>query len=144
VTDGATPGRVTQADGRSKAYRPIPSAERATARRSGIEAYERGDFFLAHELLEPAWMGTADPAERAYLQGLIKLAAADVHGVRGNPRGVARNLEGALERLRSAAERGFLPPDGVDLDRLIDTLAGRLDAAQGGAPTDPTDLPRSR
>jgi len=144
VTDSATPGRVIQADGRSKAYRPLPPAERAMARRSGIEAYERGDFFLAHELLEPAWMGTADPAERAYLQGMIKLAAADVHGVRGNPRGVARNLEGALARLRSATDQGYLPPDGVDLDRLIAALVVRLTAAQAGAPTDPTDLPRSR
>ena len=40
-------------------------------------------------------MGTDDPAERALLQGLIKLAAAYVHDVRGNPAGIVRNLEGA-------------------------------------------------
>jgi hypothetical protein len=87
-----TAGRVIQADGRSKAYRPLPRPERAAAVRAGLEAYDRGDFFLAHELLEPAWMGTDDVRERALIQGLIKLAAADVHGVRGNPAGVARNL----------------------------------------------------
>ena len=144
MTDGATPDRVLQADGRSKAYRPLPAAERAEALQSGLDAYERGDFFLAHELLEPAWMGTADPAERAFLQGLIKLAAADVHGVRGNPTGVARTLDGALQRLRAAADLGLAAPQDVDLDRLISTLTARLADARRGALTPPTDLPRSR
>ncbi len=81
-------------DGRAKAYRPIPEADRAAALEAGLAAYARGDFFVAHEHLEPAWMGTDDPAERALLQGLIKLAAAYVHEVRGNPAGIVRNLEG--------------------------------------------------
>ena len=34
-------------------------------------------------------MGTADLAERSLIQGLIKVAAADVHAVRGNPAGRA-------------------------------------------------------
>ena len=79
-------------------------ADRAAALEAGLAAYERGDFFEAHELLEPAWMGTDVPAERALLQGLIKLAAAYVHGVRGNPAGIARNLEGARARLLEADE----------------------------------------
>ena len=37
-------------------------------------------------------MGTPDLAERALLQGLIKVAAAYVHDVRGNPAGITRNL----------------------------------------------------
>jgi predicted metal-dependent hydrolase len=131
-------GRVIQADGRSKAYRPLPRTERAAAVRAGLEAYDRGDFFLAHELLEPAWMGTDDVRERALIQGLIKVAAADVHGVRGNPAGVARNLEGALERLRQAADAR--PPDiGVvlDLAAVIAAAERRLALASGGAVTDP-------
>ena len=46
--------------GRAKAYRPLPAAERREAFAAALAAYERGDFFLAHELLEPAWMGTDD------------------------------------------------------------------------------------
>jgi predicted metal-dependent hydrolase len=141
---GPVAGRVIQADGRAKAYRPLPEPDRAAALRSGIDAYERGDFFEAHELLEPAWMGTSDPLERALIQGLIKLAAADVHGVRGNPRGVARNLEGALERLRLAADAGVATPDAIDLDALITAVTARLERAGRGQPTDPTTLPRSR
>lgn len=136
--------RVLQADGRRKAYRPLPDAERAAALRSGLDAYAAGDFFLAHELLEPAWMGTADPAERSLVQGLIKLAAAEVHGVRGNPRGVARNLEGSIERLRVAAAARVATPFGLDLDPLVADLAARLEQARRGTPTPPTALPWRR
>ncbi len=135
---------VIQADGRAKAYRPLPDAERGAALRSGLDAYAAGDYFLAHELLEPAWMGTADPVERALAQGLIKLAAADVHGVRGNPRGVARNLEGAIDRLRFAADARSATPFDLDLVRLVGALADRLDRARRGEPTQPTALPWRR
>lgn len=152
----APTGRVIQADGRSKAYRPLPRADRASAVQAGLAAYDAGDYFLAHELLEPAWMGADDLAERALIQGLIKLAAADVHGVRGNPAGVARNLEGALERLRQAAgttDRAGIttgvgapagsastgPDIGVELDlgAVIAAAERRLSLATGGAVTDP-------
>jgi hypothetical protein len=137
-------GRVIQADGRAKAYRPLPAADRAAALQAGLAAYANGDFFLAHELLEPAWMGTADRGERALLQGLIKLAAADVHGARGNPRGVARNLDGALERLRQADDAHAPTPDGFHLDALIVEVERRLERARSGEATEPTSLHWSR
>lgn len=90
--------------GRSKAFRPLPAAARAEAMARALEAFERGDWFEAHELLEPAWMGSDDLTERALHQGLIKLAAAGVHGVRGNPAGMARNLVGARAHLARAAD----------------------------------------
>ncbi len=109
--------------GRAKAYRPLPDADRRAALEEALAAYERGDFFLTHELLEPAWMGTADELERELYQGLIKLAAAFVHQVRGNPEGVAKNLAGARARLgRVVGEDG--PDAGLDLPALV----GRLDA----------------
>ncbi len=142
---GAGPAdRVIQADGRSKAYRPMPDPERVAALHAGLDAYVNGDYFLAHELLEPAWMGTADPGERAFVQGLIKLAAADVHGVRGNPPGVAKNLEGALERLRQAAAADVALPAGFRLDALIADVDARLVRARTGAATTPTTLHWSR
>jgi len=114
-------------DGRAKAYRPLPVAERSAAIAAGLAAYERGDFFLAHEDLEPAWMGTPDLAERAVLQGLIKLAAAYVHAVRGNPAGTVRNLSGARSRLgeHGAADAGMALA-GLDVARLIDEIDVRL------------------
>ena len=112
-------------DGRAKAYRPLPAADRATALAQGLAAYERGDFFEAHELLEPAWMGTDDLAERDLLQGLIKLAAAYVHAVRGNPRGIATNLAGCRERLEAARSDGR-HAHGLDLDALLADIDLRL------------------
>ncbi len=96
--------------------------DRTAAVVAGLQAYAEGDFFEAHELMEPAWMGTDDPAERELIQGLIKLAAADVHGVRGNPRGVARNLEGARDRLRRVPDGDAIAGVRVDLPRLLDAI----------------------
>ncbi len=138
-------------DGRAKAYRPIPEADRAAALEAGLAAYARGDFFVAHEHLEPAWMGTDDPAERALLQGLIKLAAAYVHEVRGNPAGIVRNLEGARARLVEAEEERLAddhpnPNLWLDLAGLIAAIDLRLAdlAAHPHGPTlDPPELPGS-
>ena len=110
--------------GRAKAYRPLPAAARRRALRAGLDAYDRGDFFLAHELLEPAWMGTADLPERELLQGLIKLAAAHVHAVRGNAAGIRKNLEGARARLAEAGSAGAR--FGLDAPRLLAEIEVRL------------------
>lgn len=126
--------RIVQADGRAKVYRPLPPAARADAIQAGIASYEHGEAFEAHEAWEPAWMGTDDLAERALLQGLIKIAAAEVHAQRGNPAGVARNLDGALSRLRYARDAGVATAPGirVDLAALIAAAEARRLAAQAG------------
>ena len=118
---------VRQGD-RLKAYRPIEPEQRRAALEAGIEAYARGDFFEAHELLEPAWMGTDDLAERAFYQGLIKLAAGYVHCVRGNPIGMARNLEGARRHLATAlaGEHRAATAAGIDLARLLADVETRI------------------
>jgi len=121
---------VVQRDGRAKAYRPLPDRERRAAIDAGLAAYDRDDWFLAHELLEPAWMGTAEVAERELLQGLIKLAAAHVHGARSNPAGFAKNLYGARERISNGLEAG--PSVGIDAVALLEAIDARL-ADRGGA-----------
>ena len=119
--------RIVGRDGRAKAYRPLPEADRIAAIEAGLAAYDRGDFFLAHEDLEPAWMGSADLGERAVLQGLIKLAAAYVHAVRRNPPGIQRNLVGARQRLTEpGAEAAAAALDGLDLTGLIHDIDRRL------------------
>ncbi len=111
--------------GRRKAYRPLPPEARRTALAAGLAAYDRGEYFEAHELLEPAWMGTDDLAERAFHQGLIKLAAAHVHLDRGNPRGFAKNLLGARDRLADAMA-GSADDAGLDLPALLAAIDDRL------------------
>lgn len=139
----AKPAGTIVQGGRAKAYRPIPAADREKAFRAAIEAYDRGDFFLTHELLEPAWMGTDDIPERELYQGLIKVAAAFVHGVRGNPRGIARNLEGARPMLAAAAAAGRT--GGLDLADLlasVDASLARLAEDPDAATIDPPRLRR--
>ena len=135
---------VLDADGRAKAYRPLAAPDRTAAVIAGLGAYAAGDFFEAHELMEPAWMGTDDAAERDLIQGLIKLAAADVHGVRGNPRGVARNLAGALDRLRRVPDGNAIALLRFDLPGLIAAVDRRLAELAANRPTDPVSITWSR
>jgi len=122
----------------------MPAAARRRAFAAGLAAYRRGDFFEAHELLEPAWMGTDDPAERDLYQGLIKLAAAYVHEVRGNPLGIAKNLLGARRRLSAAADssrpgtptRRRAPGQGaetLDLSAIVRAIDERLAQLEAGS-----------
>ena len=130
---GTRPGTLLQG-GRRKAYRPMSTTHRRAALAAGLAAYDRGDAFLAHELLEPAWMGTRDIDERELLQGLIKLAAAFVHAARGNAVGVAKNLEGARERLPNAGDAGARL--GIDAAALRAAIEARL-----ASPFDPQEPP---
>jgi hypothetical protein len=100
----------------------MPAAARRAALDAGLAAYERGDYFEAHELLEPAWMGSADASERELHQGLIKLAAAHVHAIRGNRLGVRKNLVGARSRLAAVTTA---PEVGDELD--VPALLGEVD-----------------
>jgi len=134
VAESSRPGTILQG-GRAKAYRPLPAAERRRAYAAGVAAYERGDFFEAHELLEPAWMGTDDLAERELYQGLIKLAAAFVHGVRGNALGIERNLRGARGRLAAAVGTSAADASRLDVAALIAAIDDRL-ARLAADPTD--------
>lgn len=115
----------------------MAAAERAAAFRAGLTAYRAGEPFDAHELWEPAWMGTDDIPERELLQGLIKVAAAHVHRDRGNSLGMARNLAGARSRLAAARAAG-VDPHGLDLARLVAAIDDRL-ALLAGTPTPSAD-----
>jgi uncharacterized protein len=117
------PDRIRQGD-REKAYRPLSLDDRKAAFEHGLAAWQRGDFFEAHEALEPAWMGTDDLAERELHQGLIKVAAAYVHAVRHNPAGIAKNLVGARQHLAHAGPAAATW--GVDLSTLVADIDARL------------------
>jgi predicted metal-dependent hydrolase len=112
----------------------LPTEDREAAVARGLAAYARGDFYLAHEELEPAWMAATDPGDRERLGGLIKLAAAFVHAARGNAAGARKNLGGARERLAGAAASGR--DGGLDLPGLlaaIDDRLARIEAEPGAA-----------
>lgn len=137
MADAVRTDRIVQR-GRSKAYRPLPPERRHEILEAGLRAYERGDVFLAHEILEPAWIGASDPAERDLYQGLIKLAAAFVHAARGNPPGIRKNLLGARLLLADAVAAG----ESLGLD--VPALLAAIEAALAGDPGEvrPIAVPR--
>jgi hypothetical protein len=138
------PDRTTVLQGgRRKAYRPLPPEAIAAAVADALDAYERDDWFEAHELLEPAWMGTSEPAERDLYQGVIKVAAACVHRVRGRREGMRKNLRGARERL-VRADPGIARRFGIDLRDLLGEVDAALDELAGERPLDTVRVPRLR
>src|SRR5512139_3345316 len=69
----------------------------------GIELFNRGEYFEAHEELEAEWV-TSTGGERLFLQGIIHVAVAWHHARE-------RNYEGALRQITKAMKKlaGYLP-----------------------------------
>jgi hypothetical protein len=87
-------------------------------------------------------MGTRDIAERELLQGVIKLAAAFVHGARSNPAGIEKNLRGARDRVANGVPAGTRL--GIDADALLVSIEGWLADEHASAPEvdDVIQIPR--
>ena len=80
----------------------------------GIEQYNAGYFFEAHETLEELWLPSPWPV-RNFLQGIIQVAAAFVHLMRHEHPGTVRLLGRALNRLESFPREY----SGIDAGRLV-------------------------
>ncbi len=103
----------------------------------GIQLFNDGKFWHAHEEWEEAWKATADPDLRRFYQGIIQTAAALVHWQRGNPRGIHLNWNKARAKLAN------LPAEmmGLDLLRLIEHM-DRFETAEGVGQVPPQLMPR--
>lgn len=78
--------------------RPNATPQDDHAFRRGIEQFNTGRFFEAHETWEEVWLRSPDP-EKTFLQGIIQVAAAFHHYSHGNTRGARNLLEAGLARL---------------------------------------------
>jgi len=96
----------------------------------GIELFNGGQYWEAHEAWEGAWMPRRGSADADFYKGLVQVAAGSYHYQR-------RNQNGALVKWRDGAGflRGYLPAkEGLDLDALVtdvDGLVRQLEGAQG-------------
>jgi uncharacterized protein len=105
----------------------------------GLTHFNSAEFFLAHEVWEELWLTEAEP-EKTFLQGLIQLAAAFHHYLRGNLTGAQSLLAAAAVKLQRFPPRNR----GIDAGKL------RADAIRWaralGAGQDPgrDQLPRIR
>jgi len=76
---------------------------------AGIEHFNRGEYFEAHEVWEDLWHESPGPDRRFY-QGLIQAAVAVYHAGNGNARG-ARRLFQSGRRYMSAYDTPHLGLD---------------------------------
>ena len=79
-----------------------------------LEEFNDGWYFESHETLEDLWMVTPLP-EREMFQGIIQLAAAFVHLVRGDYPGILKLLDAAIDKLSRFEPERF----GVDISALV-------------------------
>ena len=79
----------------------------------GLEAFNRGEYFEQHELLEEAWIEESRPIREMY-QGILQVGVAFFHIEQGNWAGAIKLFRRGLPRLRN------LPPicQGVDIAGL--------------------------
>ena len=70
---------------------------------AGIEQYNAGYFFEAHETLEDLWLPSPWPI-RPFLQGIIQLSAGFVHLMRHEYPGTVMLIGRAIEKLEAAPD----------------------------------------
>ena len=92
---------------------------RETAFQHGIELFNSGKFFEAHEVLEDVWNSVPRDRPsgrhlRQHVQGMVQLAVAFHHQSKGNHVGARSVLERAMRNL-NGADSSF---PRLDLDRL--------------------------
>ena len=106
----------------------------------GIEHFNRGEFFEAHDVWEELWREMKGDDARVFYQGLIQAAVALHHYRNGNFDGAGRMWGFSLERLEQYCPRH----EGLDVDGLIAAMGRAMQGALSDppAPLDPTLLPR--
>ncbi len=90
----------------------------------GIELFNRGRYWDAHEAWERAWMPDRKGPESGFYKGLIQVAAGCLHYTR-------RNRRGAINKWRSGADylRPYLPAHrGVHLSPLVHSVDAHVSA----------------
>ena len=123
--------------GRPRDGRPDPARQLA----AGVAAYQRGEYFEAHELWEIVWRDETQPTMKSFLGGLILVAAA-MHKLRED-----KSAAGALRLFGKALARLEAVPDGtggMGIGRLRDDVERARAALEGEGRSDlePSLVPR--
>lgn len=110
--------------------------------RAGIEFFNQGVFFGAHEAWETAWRASKGTPDEAFFKALAQLGAGYTHYQRNNPHGVrallTRAAEGLLEYAsthRQLDVRALLRAIEADLVRL-----GGRGREEGVPPLEPPQI----
>ena len=94
----------------------------------GIELFNAGLYWEAHEAWEQAWTPDRRGPDRGFWKGLIQIAAGSLHYTRRNRRGAVNKWRSGLEYLEP-----YLPEHhGLPLEALADAVSDHLDALENG------------
>lgn len=88
-----------------------------SAFQAGVELFNHGEYWHAHEQWESCWLASSEP-DATFYKGIIQAAAALVHWQRGNPRGLRRNWQKSREKLTTLPAQMH----GLDLAGLIEAM----------------------
>jgi predicted metal-dependent hydrolase len=105
--------------------------------RRGLEQFNHGEFFEAHETWEEIWLASAEP-EKAFLQGIIQVSAAFHHYSRSNHKGACSLMEAGLKRLDKfpATHRG------CEIEALRESVRLWIEALSSGCDPGLTKIPK--
>ena len=103
--------------------------------RRGVELFNRGEFFEAHEVLEDVWRG-APVQQKKFLQGLVQLAVAFHHHSTGNLVGMRSVMQRGMNNLTHHADDSY----GVNLAPLIRSLTEWRKAMDNGQTLPPPKI----
>ena len=104
--------------------------------KKGVEHFNFGEFFEAHELWEDVWRATPGKYEKLFIQGLIQVAVALHHHSTGNLVGAESLLRRAIRNLDTYPHDFY----GVDRGEFSASITAWLRALQEGSSAPP--LPR--
>jgi len=91
---------------------------------AGINFFNGGRYFEAHEIFEDMWRSAGGPL-RLFYQGLVQAAVGLHHLHKGNLNGAAAQLEKSLSKLEQYPERFCRIDNGkltADLRRVLEAL----------------------
>ena len=103
----------------------------------GRAAFNRGEYFEAHELWEEVWR-TLDGVERLHVHGLIQIAAGLHHLQQRRPGPAAALLKKGLDKVSRGV---FAPPVDLRVDAMARDVARLLAELEAPGATGPN--PRS-
>ncbi len=133
---GRMPHPVRDAAGHSHGAAPHDAP--GVAWRWGLDLFNHGYYWEAHEAWEGPWRAAADEATRALLKGLILLAAAGVKLREGKDAAAVRHAGRAAALFRAVDAHGFCTHGAGDLVPALGLsgvgLAAAVDAAVGQPP----------
>ena len=92
---------------------------------SGIENFNDGQYYIAHDLFEDLWHDTQEP-ERRWIHGIVQISVAMYHKLNGNINGAILLLAEGISRLNSSLSI----PAGLNVELLLKACKRQLELLQ--------------